>query len=296
MKSLLLTINCFCSIISIQPKQKGFTMKKLIAIIFAISLIAPSPAQADDKIIDKMIDRYLLLQSKGCANNTDNLLLEIFGWSGGDSNYQDCPSGVYGDPLSWASPTVAFTPKDYSIWLKQCETHFFGYSCPQDKTVMNVNLRENMSRVYSMYKNGQESWESYYSDSLDSWNNIYKQLYVPKKHNCKPLKPLYFTYKTGNYVATAKKVGDTYVVKAGAEYKTGVYHYTKKEQKEHMDSCISEWKADREKYEKYKSEYLNDFNQSQYFPGKPCATAGKNIEFKDIATVKCSNNVWVKVK
>lgn len=279
-------------------------MKKLIAIIFAISLIAPSPAQANEKIIDKMVQKYMSIQNSGCATNIDNLLLEMFKWTGGDSNYQDCPELVYGDPLSWATPLVAFTPNDYSIWLKKCDSHFFSYMCPQDKTSFNFNVVASMTNAYYRYLEAQKNTESiaiFYSKSMQSWNNIYKEYYPSKNHNCKPLKPFYYTSRTGSYIVSAKQIDkNTYVVKAGPEYKTYKYTYTKKEQKEHMDSCISDWKKDNEwqtkMYNQYKDIYLDNFNLSEYAPGKPCNVAKKIVEFKDIATVKCSNNVWVKVK
>jgi hypothetical protein len=277
-------------------------MKKLIAIVFAVSLIAPLPAQANEDIINKMVSRYL--SHPACSPNTDNLLLEVFGWQGGDSGYEDCSEKIYGDPISWAIPVVKFTDKDYQIWLKKCEENFFTYSCPQSKNKMNFDLKSHMASLYGMYKEAQKSLdgiETHYSESMESWNEIYKKYYPSQKHNCKPLKPFYYTSKTGRYIASAKQIDkNTVIVTAGPEYKTYKYVYTKKEQKEHMDSCIAEWKSDyewyTEMYTKYKNMYIDTFNRSKYALGRECNKLNQIIEFKDIATVKCIKGSWIKIK
>jgi hypothetical protein len=231
-------------------------------------------------------------------------LLEVFKWQGGDSNYQDCPTKIYGDPLSWAVPVVVFTSNDYGIWLKNCNSHFFTYVCPQDKTKMELDIKGLMQTLYSLYEESQKAQdgiEIHFSESMESWNAIYKEHYPSQKHNCKPLKPFYYTSKTGRYIASAKQINkNTIIVTAGPEYKTYKYTYTKKEQKEHMDYCISQWKSDRdwsiEIYNDYKDMYTKRFDASVYAAGRKCNILNKVIEFKDIATVKCVNGAWAKTK
>ena len=278
-------------------------MKK-ISFILALVLFSVgfTPAQANDKIIDQMVKKYL--SHTACATNVDNLLSEIFQWQGGDSGYKDCPKPAYGDPLSWAVPTIAFTPRDHQTWLKNCTDHFFTYSCPQDNDKMNFDTKGHMHLLYSMYEEGQKSQDGidkYYTESMESWNAIHKEYYPLQKHNCKPLKPFYYTSKTGRYIASATQINkNTVVVTAGPEYKTYKYTYTKNEQKEHMDYCMSQWKSDRDWsikiYTQYKDMYKDTFSQSKYALGRECDILNQIIEFKDIATVKCIRNVWVKIK
>lgn len=60
-------------------------------------------------------------------------------------------------------------------------------------------------------------------------NNLIKQGYF------KPLKPFYYTAKTGNYIVSATQITEnTFTVKAGPEYKKYKYTYTKKEQADWM--------------------------------------------------------------
>lgn len=280
-------------------------MKKLIAIIFAISLIAPSPAQANEKIIDQMVERYNFYMATGCSKRVDNVLLFSFGWTDGDSKYPACPESNLKDPLSLAAPLVAFTPRDYNIWLSRCTTHFFQYACPQDKTQFkDIPIRSQMKKWYDLAAEilaREVARQSEHDQDMEKWNNIYKKYYPSKTHNCKPLKPFYYTAKTGYYIASAKQIDkSTYVIKSGPEYKTYKYTYTKQEQKEHMNSCISDWKRDNEwsaeMYNSYKETYLMVFDLSSYAPGKPCLINKQVVEFKGIATVKCSNSVWVKTQ
>ena len=271
----------------------------LALIVFSVGF---TPAQANDQIIDQMVNKYL--SNPGCATNIDNLLLEIFQWDGGDSNYKDCQTLTYGDPLSWAVPTVAFTSNDYKIWLKNCNENFFTYSCPQSLNKMNFDIKAYMKSLYLRYQEAQKSQDGidiYYTQSMESWPAIYKDYYPSQKHNCKPLKPFYYTSKTGRYIASATQISKTtVVVTAGPEYKTYKYTYTKKEQKENMDYCLSQWKSDHDFavkiYTQYKEMYINRFKESKYASGRDCNVLNQVIEFKDIATVKCIKNVWVQTK
>jgi hypothetical protein len=271
-------------------------------IAFIVSLLLLSggftPAQANDQIIDQMVKKYKTADP--CADNIDNLLLEIFKWDGGDSNYQDCKKYDYADVMTYASPTVVFTAKDYGIWLSKCSTHFFNYTCPSDKSHQEDRTKEIMSNLYNVYLGNIKSIDSAVEEQLRAWNITYKNYYIAPKHNCKPLKPLTFTYKTGNYIATAKRVGNTIISKAGPEYKSGTYHYTKQEQKEHMNSCTSEWKSYRDQYNRSKALFLDPFDIFAYAEGKQCFTGGKLADFKDIAKLKCLSNgkgmyVWKKL-
>jgi hypothetical protein len=274
-------------------------MKK-IAFIVSLLLLSGgfTPAQANDQIIDQMVKKYKT--AAPCANNIDNLLLEIFKWDGGDSNYQDCEKYNSSDVMSHASPTVVFTAKDYNIWISKCSTHFFQYTCPGDKSQQQDRTKEIMGNLYNFYLENLKSIDTSLATRSEDWKTTYEVFYTSPKHNCKPLKPLTFTYETGNYIATAKRVGNTIIAKAGPEYKSGTYKYTKQEQKEHMDSCIAEWKSSRNSYLEMKKLYSDSDSIISIAQGKQCFVPGKLFDFKDIAKLQCLSNgkgisVWKRL-
>ena len=79
-----------------------------------------------------------------------------------------------------------------------------------------------------------------------------------------------------------------------------LYKYTKQEQKEHMDSCIDEWKSSRNSYIEMKKIYSDSDSIISVAQGKQCFVPGKLFDFKDIAKLQCLSNgkgisVWKKL-
>lgn len=149
---------------------------------------------------------------------------------------------MYGSSINWGSATAQFVAFRYSLVLP-VKNDGSTVSFSEFETIRSL-VKSTYANIQSL-KNEYTKARSDYFAEVD-WiksanirlslnfpttvkNNLIKQGYF------KPLKPFYYTAKTGNYIVSATQITEnTFTVKAGPEYKKYKYTYTKKEQADWM--------------------------------------------------------------
>lgn len=291
-------------------------MRKLILVSLSVLLVlAGQPAQADKHIsIDDMVKKYESTLPCVYYRDFGNLINSVDSLINWDS-YKNCRENdpyIYDNLMSYAVPNFVLNEKDYNIFLLNCTDNWHQYACPKDSSGYSKPLflpiknysKELMTKYFELYQGNLKAADSAVEDSLAEWKDILAE-YDPElkrkelaKRGCfKPLKPFYYTSKTGRYIVSAKMVDEyTIIATAGPEYKTYKYVYTKKEQAKHKKECNDDMTFYKNLYEERKVSFLKSFNIFTYAENKKCFTPNKVADFKSLGTLKCINYKWVKTK
>lgn len=270
-------------------------MKKLIAIIFAISLIAHSPALAAHPSVALMNNNWTeQIQSAELeyANalkvweTVDQVKYNIkpysspcnsdlcFGVEVDRSRYGLLMREFINFDSCWIVNTFA-CPRENIYHFKKLNNSNFTWDfenyygiknnsftnvrliafrssqlvpVKDDGTVVSLiefeQIRSNLQQKYQKILTIKTSYSNAVADYQNARTTMFElnstlKLNFPstvkkdliKEGYFKPLKPFYYTAKTGKYIVSATQITeDTFVIKSGPEYKRYKYTYTKKEQ------------------------------------------------------------------